>query len=108
MSLYITSCNSGSNGNCYYIGNDRDAILVDAGISCKETERRMERLGLLMDRVRAIFISHEHSDHIAGIRVLSKNTSLPVYITTATLAQQRHPPGRQLLQTLQHQQRAID
>lgn len=85
MSLYISSLNSGSNGNCYYVGNDTDALLVDAGISCRETERRMQRLGLSMDRVRAIFVSHEHADHISGIRVLSKKYKLPVYITPATL-----------------------
>ena len=48
MSLFITSLNSGSNGNCYYIGNHNEAILVDAGISCRETEKRMKRLGLSM------------------------------------------------------------
>jgi phosphoribosyl 1,2-cyclic phosphodiesterase len=85
MSLFITSLNSGSNGNCYYIGNDREAVLVDAGISCKETERRMDRLGLSMERVKAIFVSHEHADHINGIPVLSKKYQLPVYITQATL-----------------------
>ena len=45
MSLNITSLNSGSNGNCYYIGNDKEAILIDAGLSCRETEKRMRRLG---------------------------------------------------------------
>src|SRR5579872_5080884 len=85
MSLYIASLNSGSNGNCYYVGNDKDAILVDAGISCRETERRMKRLGLQIQKVRAIFVSHEHSDHINGITVLSKKYQLPVYITPATL-----------------------
>jgi phosphoribosyl 1,2-cyclic phosphodiesterase len=85
MSLFIASLNSGSNGNCYYIGNERDAILVDAGISCRETERRMQRLGLSIQKVRAIFVSHEHSDHISGITVLSKKYSLPVYITPGTL-----------------------
>jgi phosphoribosyl 1,2-cyclic phosphodiesterase len=85
MSLFITSLNSGSNGNCYYIGNDREAILVDAGISCKETEKRMRRLGLSMDKVKAIFISHEHTDHIKGVQVLSKKYQLPVYITNDTL-----------------------
>ncbi len=53
MSLFITSLNSGSNGNCYYIGNDREAILVDAGISCRETEKRMKRLGLSIESVKA-------------------------------------------------------
>jgi phosphoribosyl 1,2-cyclic phosphodiesterase len=84
MSLYITSLNSGSNGNCYYIGNDDEAILVDAGLSCKETEKRMARLGLSMDKVKAIFISHEHSDHIFGLPVLSKKYNLPVFITDRT------------------------
>jgi phosphoribosyl 1,2-cyclic phosphodiesterase len=84
MQLFITSLNSGSNGNCYYIGNDREAVLVDAGISCRETERRMKRLGLSMTKVKAIFISHEHSDHIRGLEVLARKYRLPVYITPDT------------------------
>lgn len=84
MSLFITSLNSGSNGNCYYIGNEHDAVLVDAGISCRETEKRMLRLGLTMNKVRAIFVSHEHSDHISGIPVLAKKYQLPVYVTQPT------------------------
>ncbi len=89
MSLLITSLNSGSNGNCYYVGNDTEAVLVDAGISCRETERRMKRLGLTMDKVKAIFISHEHGDHISGVTVLAKKYGLPVYITEATLTNGR-------------------
>jgi phosphoribosyl 1,2-cyclic phosphodiesterase len=85
MSFFITSLNSGSNGNCYYIGNDTDAVLVDAGISCRETEKRMRLLGLTMSRVRAIFISHEHSDHIRGLAGLSVKYTLPVFITSDTL-----------------------
>ena len=85
MSLFITSLNSGSNGNCYYIGNNREAVLIDAGISCRETETRMKRLGLSMQTVKAIFISHEHSDHISGLAVLAKKYKLPVYITEATM-----------------------
>ncbi|MBS7564642.1 MBL fold metallo-hydrolase [Mucilaginibacter sp. Bleaf8] len=84
MALYITSLNSGSNGNCYYVGNQHDAVLVDVGISCREVEKRMLRLGLNIRKVRAIFVSHEHSDHIRGIAVLSKKYQLPVYITPAT------------------------
>ena len=84
MSLFITSLNSGSNGNCYYVGNETEAILVDAGISCREIEKRMKRLGLLMEKVKAVFISHEHSDHIKGLPTLVKKYRLPVYITDAT------------------------
>ncbi|HKR07492.1 MAG TPA: MBL fold metallo-hydrolase [Bacteroidia bacterium] len=85
MSLFVTSLNSGSNGNCYYIGNDREAVLVDAGISCRETEMRMNNLGLNIRLVKAIFISHEHADHIRGIVRLARKYKLPVYITPAAL-----------------------
>lgn len=85
MSLSICSLNTGSNGNCFYIGNADEAILVDAGLSCKETEIRMNRLGLDMQKVKAIFITHEHSDHIKGLPVIAKKYQLPVYITQPTL-----------------------
>ena len=85
MSLYVASLNSGSNGNCYYLGNETEAILVDAGISCREIEKRMKRLGLSMKKVKAVFVSHEHIDHIKGIPTLAKKYHLPVYITNATL-----------------------
>lgn len=85
MSLFITSLNSGSNGNCYYIGNNDEAVLVDAGLTCRETEKRMIRLGLKISTVKAIFISHEHGDHIKGLCALAHKFSLPVYITPLTL-----------------------
>ena len=85
MAVFITSLNSGSNGNCYYVGNHNEAILVDAGISCREIEKRMRQLNLSMQKLKAVFISHEHSDHIKGLKVLSKKYQLPVYITAPTL-----------------------
>jgi len=85
MAVYITSLNSGSNGNCYYVGNDEEAVLIDAGISCRETEKRLVRAGLSMQKVKAIFISHEHTDHIRGVEVLAKKHKLPIYITPSTL-----------------------
>lgn len=85
MSLYITSLNSGSNGNCYYIGNDHEAVLVDVGLSCRETEKRMRRLDLPMESVKAIFISHEHTDHVRGMQTIVAKYRLPVYVTPPTL-----------------------
>ncbi|MBS1748099.1 MAG: MBL fold metallo-hydrolase [Bacteroidetes bacterium] len=85
MALFTTALNSGSNGNCYYVGNNIEAVLIDAGISCRETEKRMLRLGLSIKKVKAIFISHEHDDHINGAKVLSQKHQLPVYITKTTL-----------------------
>ncbi|MFC6103264.1 MBL fold metallo-hydrolase [Olivibacter domesticus] len=85
-SLFVSSLNSGSNGNCYYIGNDQEAILVDVGISCREIEKRMTRLGLSLHLVKAIFISHEHTDHIKGLYRLANKYQLAVYISQGTLA----------------------
>ncbi len=84
MALFITSLNSGSNGNCYYIGNNTEAVLIDAGISCRETEKRMKKLGLSMSKIKAIFISHEHTDHIKGVESIAEKYNLPVFITAAT------------------------
>jgi phosphoribosyl 1,2-cyclic phosphodiesterase len=89
MSLFISSINSGSNGNCYYVGNNKDAVLIDVGLSCREIEKRMLRSGLSIKKVRAIFISHEHIDHIRGIETISKKYDLPVYINEKTYANGR-------------------
>jgi phosphoribosyl 1,2-cyclic phosphodiesterase len=86
MALFVSSLNSGSNGNCYYIGNENEAILVDGGISRRETEKRLKRLGLSLQKIRAIFISHEHGDHIHGVAGILKKYDIPVYFTPRTLA----------------------
>ncbi len=101
MSLFITSLNSGSNGNCYYVANHNEAILVDAGISCREIDKRMKRLGLDMQKVKALFVSHEHSDHIRGIAGLVKKYRVPVYITPSTLVNARLFLDKQLIFTFQ-------
>ena len=99
MALQIASLNSGSNGNCYFIGNGQEAILVDTGLSLKETEKRMTRLGLDPAKLSAIFISHEHSDHVTGLPGLSKKYQLPVYITEPTLRGSGLPVEQHLVRT---------
>ena len=102
MSLQIASLNSGSNANCYYIGNNKEAVLIDAGLSCRETEKRMKRLGLDLSLVKAIFISHEHDDHIAGLLVISKKYQMPVYITSNTLHNCRFGLNKELVYSFNH------
>ena len=87
--LQVAALNTGSNGNCFYVGNHQEAVLIDAGISCREIEKRMRRLELDMGRVRAVFITHEHTDHICGLATLTKKYQLPVYITPLTLQHSR-------------------
>lgn len=100
--LFIASLNSGSNGNCYYVGNHEEAILIDAGISCRETEKRMLRLGLSIQKVKAVFISHEHTDHIKGLCTLAAKHNLPIFINRGTLAGCRFNLREDLIHDLQN------
>jgi len=76
---------SGSKGNATYISDGQSAVLVDAGLSGKAIELRMRERGLVPDGLSAIVVSHEHSDHIQGVGVLSRRYRLPVYIAQDTL-----------------------
>lgn len=102
MPLFVTSLNSGSNANCYYISNRDEAVLVDAGLSCRETERRMKNLGLSLEKVQALFVSHEHSDHISGVPGIAKKYKLPVYITSETLRNGNIPLDASQVRSFQH------
>jgi phosphoribosyl 1,2-cyclic phosphodiesterase len=82
--IEICALASGSNGNCYYIGNNEDAILIDAGINCKQILNRMKSKSLNPKNIRALFITHEHNDHVCGARVLGKKLDIPVYMTKGT------------------------
>ena len=85
MSVFVSSLNSGSNGNAYFVGTPDEGILIDAGISRRETEKRLKRLGLAARKLKAIFISHEHGDHTHGVSALSRKYNIPVFITAKTL-----------------------
>ena len=82
--IEVCALASGSNGNCYYVGNENEAVLVDVGISARQITLRIEQVGIPLHKIKAIFVSHEHADHIRGVRVFSKRFNLPVYITRKT------------------------
>jgi len=82
--IEICALASGSNGNCYYIGNERDAVLVDAGVSARQILMRMNDAGLDASKIRGIFISHEHTDHVSGIRVLVKRLGVQAWFSQGT------------------------
>ncbi|MFZ9388487.1 MAG: MBL fold metallo-hydrolase [Chitinophagaceae bacterium] len=102
MPVQIASLNSGSNANCYYIGNEKDAVLVDAGLSCRETERRMRQLDLSFEKIRGLFVSHEHADHISGVPGICKKYGIPVYITGNTLRNGNIPLDPSRVRSFQH------
>ena len=81
---------SGSKGNCYYIGTAAEGVLIDAGRNCKQIELAMEANGLSMKSVGAVFVTHEHIDHCAALKVLVKKHALPVYASRGTLQELQH------------------
>lgn len=84
MAVCLTVLASGSRGNCTVVSTSYGSVLVDAGISCRETLKRMKAAGEDPRQLKAIVISHEHNDHVAGMEVLSRKLKIPVYMTQAT------------------------
>lgn len=75
---------SGSTGNAVYIENDMGAYLVDAGLTAKRIEAQLAKIGRSMKDVKAIFVTHEHSDHIKGVGVLARKHGVPIYANEKT------------------------
>ena len=83
--MRFRSIASGSNGNCIFTGTDHTNILIDAGISCKRIETGLNELELTGNDLSGILITHEHSDHIQGLKILSKHCHIPIYGTAGTI-----------------------
>lgn len=83
--MRICSIASGSSGNCIYVGSQATHLLVDVGISGKRTEDGLKGLELSMKDIDGILITHEHADHIAGLGVLGRKYSVPIYATAGTI-----------------------
>ncbi len=78
---------SGSKGNCIVVGGADSFVLIDAGVSAKRITDAIRERGLDISRLRGIFVTHEHSDHISGVRVLASKHHLPVFSNIETLAE---------------------
>ncbi len=92
---------SGSSGNCTYLGAPREGILVDAGVSAKRIKEALVARDIDPTSIRGVFITHEHQDHIQGLKVFLKQYGVPVYATrgTAQALLDKHalPEGAQLI-----------
>lgn len=86
----LTVLASGSKGNSSVLATSTTRILVDCGLSCRETLRRMVAAGEDPQQISAIVVSHEHSDHVNGLWVLARKLNVPVFMTGATYAEWQH------------------
>ncbi|MGI5892372.1 MAG: MBL fold metallo-hydrolase [Bacillota bacterium] len=82
--MEFTTLMSGSAGNCTYISGGNTKILVDVGCSCRYLEKALSQIGVNLSDIDAIFISHEHTDHIRGVPVSSSRYNIPVFASDLT------------------------
>jgi phosphoribosyl 1,2-cyclic phosphodiesterase len=76
---------SGSSGNCFYVGGKKSGVLIDAGISSKRIVESLNKIGRKPESIKAILITHEHTDHIRGVDVFSRNFNTPIFVNEKTL-----------------------
>lgn len=75
---------SGSKGNCIYVGTENTKILIDAGISAKNIKARLAEINVDLEEIEAILITHEHGDHIQGLKILAYKMGIPVFANSET------------------------
>lgn len=83
--IKVCPIGSGSTGNCFYIGDDSSGVLIDAGVSCKGILAGLDFHNIDKEAVKGIFITHEHVDHIKGLKTLLKKIQVPIFASAPTL-----------------------
>lgn len=81
MKVQFISLGSGSSGNCYYLGYNGYGILIDAGIGVRSIKKRLKAVGIPMESVSAVFVTHDHADHVKSVGVLGEKMFIPIYAT---------------------------
>lgn len=81
---------SGSSGNCIFIGSEQERVLIDAGLSARETEKRLDQIGVPLSSISAVCLTHEHTDHIAGLAVLHRRHGIKLFANSGTIEAIRH------------------
>lgn len=83
--MNICSIASGSSGNCIFVGSNSTKLLVDVGISGKRIESGLKSIDIEAKELNGILITHEHSDHVAGLGVMARRYNIPIYATVETV-----------------------
>ena len=91
---------SGSSGNALFVKSDGGKILIDNGLSFKKLSERVHQAGETLDGLQAVFITHEHGDHVNGLGVLSRKMPVPIYVTPSTFNELPSGVGR--LENIRH------
>lgn len=81
MKIRFISLASGSSGNCYYLGTETYGVLIDAGIGIRTIKKTLRDINVAMETIRAVFITHDHADHIKAVGYLGEKLHIPVYTT---------------------------
>lgn len=90
--MRIAILGSGSRGNAMVLESGGRRLLVDAGFSCRELERRLALLGIAAESLSALLLTHEHGDHVRGADRMARRHSLPLYATVGTLESAKLAP----------------
>ena len=93
MRLELASLGSGSRGNGTLVRTDHVCVLVDCGFTLKQLERRLGEVGIALDDLDAVLVTHEHSDHASGVATLKRRTGLAVHATAGTWRGMKGCPG---------------
>ena len=83
--MKVCTIASGSGGNCVYVSAGDTHILIDAGISCRRISTALKALGVEVSDLSGVLITHEHSDHVAGLTTMMKRHAIPLYASAPTL-----------------------
>ena len=94
MTLHFSVLASGSTGNAFYIGTEKERLLVDAGLSGKQMDRLFQEVDVDPRTLSGILVTHEHSDHIKGLGILARKYDLPIYANEKTWHAMNHSLGK--------------
>jgi phosphoribosyl 1,2-cyclic phosphodiesterase len=92
--MRFASLSSGSNANCFFIESEDNAVLIDCGISARKVETFLDENNIDLAKIKAVLITHEHTDHIRHIKRISAKFKAPVYISPLSYSRLSNPPNR--------------
>jgi len=84
MPLVFCPLASGSKGNCLFLQTDKSKLLIDLGLSFRQLQKRLSEIGEDVENIDAVMITHEHMDHISGLKVFSEKTNVPILVNADT------------------------